>query len=262
MYHSVRPGKAKPAWPWALSAQRFDSHLRLLRQHGYLTPTFAERVAAEPGHWHNKRVAAMTFDDGYCDKLAAAPALACGGMRASFFVVAGSVGKKPAWAAKGGPADRLLDAAELRALLAMGMEVGPHGVHHVRFTSLTTARSTMSWAIPAPASKTSPASPSPALPTPTATGTNGSRVADRQPARARRASNRSRGAMGEFALLRIYSTVRSRCFRTPANRSTFRSTKPCARGVPTCVRPALCSMHRVARNGVSATRQPSRASCR
>lgn len=138
MYHAVQPGKGRPAWPWAVSMQRFLDQLDFLAAEGYATPTMAELVS-EPEKYTG-RVAVITFDDGYVDNLAACDALHARGMRASWFVVTGSIGQPPRWRPDGRPADRLLDATELRQMYAAGMEIGSHTVSHVHLPGLDDAR--------------------------------------------------------------------------------------------------------------------------
>ena len=63
----------------------------------------------------------ITFDDGnISDASIAFPALAVRGMKATFFVCAGRIGK-PGY----------LDELAIRDLLDGGMEVGSHGMHHL-----------------------------------------------------------------------------------------------------------------------------------
>lgn len=138
MYHSIIPGKGTPHWPWALSMRRFRSQLDFLVAQGWATPTMEDLVAS-PGKWTG-RTAVITFDDGYADNLAACEALQKRGMRATCFVVSGSIGREPAWPADGRPAGRLLNAAELRAMQTAGMEIGSHTVNHVRLTEVDEAR--------------------------------------------------------------------------------------------------------------------------
>jgi len=132
-YHAVTPGKAEPTWPWAVSMQRFCDQLDFLAMEGYATPTMGELVAAPAKTWAG-RTAIITFDDGYVDNLAACEALQRRGMRATWFIVSGSVGEAPAWPADGRPAGRLLNAAELREMQQKGMEIGSHTVSHVQLT--------------------------------------------------------------------------------------------------------------------------------
>jgi len=132
MYHSVTPGNGRPDWPWAISLQRLRSQLDFLAEGGWATPTMAE-LAAAPEKWTGRTVV-ITFDDGYVDNLAAWEELQKRGMRATWFMVSGSLGREPGWPSDGRPAGRLLNAAELRAIRAGGMEIGSHTANHVRLT--------------------------------------------------------------------------------------------------------------------------------
>ncbi len=72
----------------------------------------------------------LTFDDGNISDLAiAAPEVKGRGMRATFFVLAGRIGQPSS-----------LSGADIRELLAMGMEIGNHGFDHVDWTSLSPRR--------------------------------------------------------------------------------------------------------------------------
>ncbi len=139
MYHVVTPGTGTPAWPWAVSMQQFRDQLDFLAAAGYATPTLEELVSTPANEWTG-RTAVITFDDGYADNLAACAELQKRGMRASWFVVTGAIGREPTWPADGRPAGRLLNAAELREMEAAGMEIGSHTVSHVRLTEVDDAR--------------------------------------------------------------------------------------------------------------------------
>lgn len=132
MYHSVMRGHGSPEWPWAVSMQRFRDQLDFLAEAGWATPTMGELVAT-PEKWTG-RTAVITFDDGYVDNLAAWEELQKRGMRATWFLVSGSMGKEPDWSSDGRPAGRLLNRGELLAMQASGMEIGSHTAHHVRLT--------------------------------------------------------------------------------------------------------------------------------
>lgn len=138
MYHAVTPGKIRPGWPWAVSMQQFRDQLDFLAAEGYATPTMGELVA-DPNKWTG-RTAVITFDDGYIDNLAACDELQKRGMRATWFVVTGSIGESPKWPADGRPEGRLLNAAELREMQENGMEIGSHTVNHVRLNELDDAQ--------------------------------------------------------------------------------------------------------------------------
>lgn len=133
MYHAVTPDAGTPAWPWAVSMRRFREQLDFLVAEGYATPTMGELVSVPAKKWAG-RTAVITFDDGYVDNLAACEELQKRGMRASWFIVSGSVGQSPRWPADGRPASRLLNAAELRDMQASSMEIGSHTVNHLRLT--------------------------------------------------------------------------------------------------------------------------------
>ena len=141
MYHAVTPGKDAPAWPWAVSIQQFRDQLDFLASEGYETPTMAELVAAPAKKWPG-RTAVITFDDGYADNLAACEELQKRGMRATWFIVSGSVGQPPHWPEDGRPTGRMLNADELREMQASGMEIGSHTVSHMRLTELDDAQLT------------------------------------------------------------------------------------------------------------------------
>lgn len=133
MYHSVQQGASVPTWTWAVSLHRFLSQLDFLAAEGYATPTMAELVATPT---RQGRTAVITFDDGYADNLAACEALEKRGMRATWFIVAGSLASSPSWPADGRPAGRILNQHELRQMQAAGMEIGSHSMHHHRLPTL------------------------------------------------------------------------------------------------------------------------------
>lgn len=137
MYHAVLPEVATPAWPWAVSLRQFRDQLDFLVGEGYATPTMGELVATS--HKWTGRTAVITFDDGYLDNLAACDELEKRGMKASWFIVAGAIGREPHWPADGRPAGRLLNAAELRAMQGRGFEIGSHTVNHARLPALDDA---------------------------------------------------------------------------------------------------------------------------
>lgn len=141
MYHAVTPDAHTPAWPWAVSMRQFREQLDFLVTEGYSTPTMGELAAME--HPPGGRTAVITFDDGYIDNLAALEELKKRGVRASWFIVSGSIGQSPHWNADGRPQGRLLNAAELRNMQADGMEIGSHSVNHPRLTELDDARLSM-----------------------------------------------------------------------------------------------------------------------
>ncbi len=138
MYHSVASDAGTPAWPWSVSMRQFRTQLDYLAGEGYSTATVRD-LHADTADATSRQVV-ITFDDGYIDNLAAWNELQQRGMRATWFVVTGSVGQTPAWVDPGRPAGRLLSAAELRAMDATGMQIGSHAVTHTRLTEADTDR--------------------------------------------------------------------------------------------------------------------------
>ncbi|MBT9591243.1 MAG: polysaccharide deacetylase family protein [Thiobacillus sp.] len=138
MYHSVQPGRNKPDWPWAVSKQQFSEQLDVLAAEGYVTPTISELFTRSQS-WP-ERTALITFDDGYADNLDACAELQRRGMRATWYVVSGSVGKAPQWPDDGRPSGRMLNPSELCEMQAAGMEIGSHTVNHVRLTDVDDVR--------------------------------------------------------------------------------------------------------------------------
>lgn len=118
---------------------RFLPKIRHLVFHG-VGPLPSRPVdAAERPFWSRKDVLAsvidrmqtdpnleISFDDGNLSDLAiAAPMLAERGMTATFFVLTGRMGERD-----------FLNRGQIRALDAMGMTIGSHGINHPRFTTL------------------------------------------------------------------------------------------------------------------------------
>jgi len=134
MYHSIAAGNRRPNWPWAVSLRQFRNQLDFLAAEGWATPTVAELVRA-PDRWTG-RTAVITFDDGYVDNLAAADELIRRGMRATWYIVTGYIGRYPTWEREGQPTSRLLNTEELSQLLLAGMDVGAHTHNHRRLTEL------------------------------------------------------------------------------------------------------------------------------
>lgn len=134
MYHAIGGTRREAAWPWRVTLQRFRAHLDLLERQGWRTLTIAELV--EANRVAGEREVVITFDDGYVDNLEACAELGRRGMRATWFVVTDSLGRMPVWEDDGRPAQRLLDAIELRGMLMQGMEIGSHGCSHRRLPPL------------------------------------------------------------------------------------------------------------------------------
>jgi len=120
MYHELElPGRAlcqsEPGYVrYVLAAQEFEDQMQTIRDLGMKGVSVSEALNL------SGPAVAITFDDGSeTDLLAAAPALAKLGFRATFYVVAGKIGQ-PGY----------LSPAQLRALDSSGFEIGCHSMTH------------------------------------------------------------------------------------------------------------------------------------
>ena len=131
MYHHVNDSVPVNAIALGLTlpTQRFESHVRYLASNKIGTMTAWELVdALERGHVP-RNVAVLTFDDGYEDAATIVfPLLQRYGMRATFFVNAGTIGRRGH-----------VNWRELRAMLKGGCEIGAHGDYHLDLTTLSRA---------------------------------------------------------------------------------------------------------------------------
>lgn len=129
MYHSVSPSGLPDPYRLRVHPARLDRHLRLLRRLGLRGVPLAELLdAVERGAAAG--LVGLTFDDGYEDFLEhAAPVLARHGMTGTVYVVAGLLDGENQW--DDGPVLPLLDADQVRTVLAAGHEVGSHTLTHV-----------------------------------------------------------------------------------------------------------------------------------
>lgn len=138
-YHQVDapPPKGTPYRSLVVSPAAFARQMGLLKALGYQGLSMS---ALEPYLRGEKagRVVGITLDDGYVNNLTQAlPALRRHGFSATCYMVSGQLGGCNVWdAAKGVPASRLMDAAQLRAWVAGGQEVGAHTRHHVNLNAL------------------------------------------------------------------------------------------------------------------------------
>jgi peptidoglycan/xylan/chitin deacetylase (PgdA/CDA1 family) len=121
-YHSVGTTHDR----FAIPAAQLESELDLIAERGFRTISLHD-VAT---HSFGGRCVVLTFDDGFTDALTTVlPMLQRRGMRATFFIIAGFVGRPG-----------FLDWDGVRALEAAGMEIGSHTVDHERLADLPQAR--------------------------------------------------------------------------------------------------------------------------
>jgi peptidoglycan/xylan/chitin deacetylase (PgdA/CDA1 family) len=133
MYHSVTPCHEDP-YLVTVSPERFGQQMRWLRRRGLRGVSVAELLAARDSGAGDDLVG-LTFDDGYADFAQhALPVLARHGFSATLFVIAGRLGGDNAWDAAG-PRKPLLTARQVRQVAEAVIEIGSHGLRHVRLPS-------------------------------------------------------------------------------------------------------------------------------
>jgi peptidoglycan/xylan/chitin deacetylase (PgdA/CDA1 family) len=130
MYHSVEPYQADP-YLVTVSPPRFGQQMHWLARRGLRGVSMRDLLAARAAG-AGKGLVGLTFDDGYADFARhALPVLRRYGFGATMFVIAGRLGGENAWDQEG-PRKRLMDAPEVWALAQAGIEIGSHGLRHVR----------------------------------------------------------------------------------------------------------------------------------
>lgn len=141
-YHQVEapPARGTPYRSLVVSPGAFARQMGLLRLMGYRGLSMSALLPYLKGEAVGK-VVGITLDDGYVNNLEhALPALQRHGFSATCYIVSGQLGGTNAWdAAKGVPAKPLMDAAQLRAWVAGGQEIGAHTRDHVDLTAVDNA---------------------------------------------------------------------------------------------------------------------------
>lgn len=130
MYHSISPSEQADPHRLRVHPERLTRHLRLLRRLGLRGVSLSQLLqAAERGQ--ARGLIGLTFDDGYTDFLEhAVPVLREFGMAGTVYVVAGRLGGRNEW--DDGPRLDVMDADQVRAVAAAGLEVGSHTMTHPR----------------------------------------------------------------------------------------------------------------------------------
>lgn len=134
MYHSVARYTEDP-YLITVSPGRFESQMRWLWQQG-LRGVSMRTLLDRHAHGAATGLVGLTFDDGYADFAdTVSRVLAWYGFTATVFAVAGRLGGTNAWDGDG-PRKRLMTAAQLRKLVAGGIEIGSHGMRHAHIPAL------------------------------------------------------------------------------------------------------------------------------
>jgi peptidoglycan/xylan/chitin deacetylase (PgdA/CDA1 family) len=128
-YHAVQEGPA----PLCIEPRLFERHLDVILELDATVWTIGELALALREDRLDKRVVALTFDDGFASVAGdAARLLAERGLVATIFCVARHLGGRSDWPSQATWAPRLplADVPELKQLAAAGWEIGSHGLEH------------------------------------------------------------------------------------------------------------------------------------
>ena len=117
-----------------VSADTFRKQMTIIRELDVETVLASGVVPRGSG---SRPIAVLTFDDGYESLFrTAVPTLLELEIRATFFCVAGYLGKVNRWDARQGRRQEHLSPAQLKELSALGFEIGSHGLSHRLLTRL------------------------------------------------------------------------------------------------------------------------------
>jgi peptidoglycan/xylan/chitin deacetylase (PgdA/CDA1 family) len=145
MYHNVVHFPLEKEIPYDnVPPELFHAHMRILKHGAFHVISLRELVSLMSlNQAIPPRTIAITFDDGYKNNYTnALPVLLEAGLRATFFIIAGSVGKHKSfdhilWDRmskqhfRKHPDSRLpISWSEIKELLHCGMEIGSHGLTH------------------------------------------------------------------------------------------------------------------------------------
>jgi O-antigen biosynthesis protein len=139
MYHQVTSDVAGPYAHYTVTPTVFARQMRILVALGFHTISLDRLVDARAsGMPVPNRTVAITFDDGFADAVRyAMPALVRHRLTATFFVVAGLIGRTSEWTRRRrGIEMPLADARVLRDIADAGFTVGSHTITHRPLTEL------------------------------------------------------------------------------------------------------------------------------
>lgn len=133
MYHAIARAADDPN-RICVSPRSFEVQMRYLKRRGLRGVSMRELLGAAGTDRANGLVG-LTFDDAYENFLyAAVPIMEKYGFSATVFAVGGMLGEDNSWDEQ--PRMSLLGAEGLREVAERGMEVGSHGMSHIRLSGL------------------------------------------------------------------------------------------------------------------------------
>lgn len=143
LYHSVSATASPRFRPYAVAPDLFAEHMQILSRSGFDTLTVSELVETLVGSrkTSNRRVAVVTFDDGFSDFAEAAwPVLDSFRIAATLYIATDYLGATSRWLEDLGDGERpMLTQNQVRALADSGVEIGAHGQSHRELDVLSEA---------------------------------------------------------------------------------------------------------------------------
>ena len=137
MYHAIEEVAVDPS-RICVTPHRFEEQMLHLKRQGLRGVSVVELLRASPAE-RSDGLVGLTFDDGYENfVLHALPVLEDLGFSATVFALGALLGTENEWDAA--PRMRLLDKDGLREIAARGIEIGSHGLSHVRLAGVSEAR--------------------------------------------------------------------------------------------------------------------------
>jgi peptidoglycan/xylan/chitin deacetylase (PgdA/CDA1 family) len=140
MYHLVSPTPRASFRKYTVTPKAFTAQMKWLRLARYHPISFDDWLEYSWNRTTLPRASVIiTFDDGFQDCFTyAVPILRAYGFPATFFIVAGLVGKTSRWMAKESKPDLpLMNWNTLGTLSGLGFECGSHTVTHPRLSELS-----------------------------------------------------------------------------------------------------------------------------
>jgi peptidoglycan/xylan/chitin deacetylase (PgdA/CDA1 family) len=137
MYHGVEKVSEDP-YQLCVTPARFSEQMTWLAERG-LRGVSIETLVAAMRDGHARGLVGITFDDGYVNVLEnAVPELLQHDFTATMFIVSGLLGGTNVW--DGEPVWPLMTADQVAEVAAAKMEIGSHGVTHIRLSGLDARR--------------------------------------------------------------------------------------------------------------------------
>jgi peptidoglycan/xylan/chitin deacetylase (PgdA/CDA1 family) len=140
LYHFIAKQVDSRVAQWAVSPERFASHMQFLKEGGYtpLTVTQFTKMMSQEKQLHSIRPVVITFDDGLADFYTEAmPVLTRHGFCTTLYITTGYIGATSRWLAPLGEGRRpMLTWSQIAEIQASQIECGAHTHWHHQLDTL------------------------------------------------------------------------------------------------------------------------------